>query len=279
MLLSNISIFAQRYMVNGKEGKIRVVQYELVDGKWTDAKPPKDIYVENGYVFEAVPPVSKKTIIMEYEGKYYHVIWPQKELKLLDDMGKDSFMSWKNRARNSFIGDFYFSSTPGLIGLALTFLSLIVFIMGVFEKNTPYFLRVIFAGCITGITLLELGALLSVGSDAYWWCNPDDVGYLTAIPFTLLFGITITAQYYSIKMYKIIGRLKGKADTIFYIISGLGMVAATFAFIGVLLNFLFMACCAIFTIWFFGKASNTRNKTTDEKGKTIYKNDLGTKVD
>ena len=34
MLLGNLSVFAQRYVVNGKEGKIRVVQYELVDGKW-----------------------------------------------------------------------------------------------------------------------------------------------------------------------------------------------------------------------------------------------------
>lgn len=279
MLLGNLSVLAQRYVVNGKEGKIRVVQYELVDGKWEVAKPSKDIYVENGYEFEAVPPVSSKTIVMEYEGKYYHVIWPKKELKLIDDMGKDSSLGIKNRLRNSIIGDFYFTSVPAITGFLFTVLALIIFIMGVFEKNTPYFLRMIFAICICAIALLEFGAAISLGSDAYWWCNPDDVGYLRAIPFTLLFGITIALQYYSIKMYKIVGELDGTANTIVYIVCGLGMVIATFAFISVLMNFLFMVCCALFAFWFFGKAGNTRHRTKDDRSNTIHVNDFGTKVD
>lgn len=275
--LCALSLMAQRYVVNGKEGKIRVVQYELVDGKWEDAKPPKDIYVENGYEFEAVPPVSDDCIIMEYEGKYYHVIWPDKELEVVDDMGQDTHLGLKNKLRNSAAGAFYFSSTPALAGLVLTVLAIIVFVMGIFEDNAPRFLRLIFVTCIGGITLLELGAALVLGSDAYWWCNPDDVGYLRAIAFTLLFGITLGVQYGSLKMYKVVGRLDGAGDVVVCIVFGLGMVVATIAFIGVLMNFLFAVCCAIFTLLFFKTAGRGRNRRVDENGQTYYVNDLGVK--
>ena len=279
MWLGSLSAMGQRYVVNGKEGKIRVVQYELVDGRWEDAKPPKDIYVENGYEFEAVPPVSDDEIIMEYEGKYYHVIWPDKELEVVDDMGKDAHLGLKNKLRNSVLGDFYFTSTPAIAGLVLTLLALIVFIMGVFEKSSPYFLRLLFVIFVCGIALLEFGAALTLGSDAYWWCNPDDVGYLRAVPFTLLFGVTLALQYNSLKMYKVVGRLDGAGDVMVYVVCGLGMVVATIAFIGVLKNFLFVVCCAVFLFWFFGKASNARHRTTDESGRTIHVNDFGTRVD
>lgn len=279
LFLGSLSVAAQRYVVNGKEGRIRVVQYELVDGQWQDAKPPKDIYVPNGYEFEAVPPVSEKNVIMEYEGKYYHVIWPDKELKLIDDMGRENVLGLRNRLRNSFLGEFYFTSVPPLLGLALTVVALIVFVMGIFERSAPRFLRVVFAVCVCGIALLELGGALALGSDAYWWCNPDDVGYLRAIPFTLLFGLTLAVQYNSIKMYKTVGVLRGAAHTLVYVVCGLGMVVATFAFIGVLMNFLFAACCALFLFWFFGKAGNTRHRRIDHDGKTIHVNDFGTKVD
>lgn len=275
--LCALSLMAQRYVVNGKEGKIRVVQYELVDGRWEDAKPPKDIYVENGYEFEAVPPVSDDCIIMEYEGKYYHVIRPDKELEVVDDMGKDTHLGLKNKLRNSAAGAFYFSSTPALAGLVLTVLAVIVFVMGIFEDNAPRFLRLIFVTCIGGITLLELGAALVLGSDAYWWCNPDDVGYLRAIAFTLLFGITLGVQYGSLKMYKVVGRLDGTGDVLVCIVFGLGMVVATIAFIGVLMNFLFAVCCAIFTLLFFKTAGRGRNRRVDENGQTYYVNDLGIK--
>ena len=275
--LCALSLMAQRYVVNGKEGKIRVVEYELVDGKWQYVKFAKDIYVENGYEFEAVPPVSDDCIVMEYGGKYYHVIWPDKELEVVDDMGRDTHLGLKNKLRNSAAGAFYFSSTPALAGLVLTILAVIVFIMGIFENNAPRFLRLIFVFCIGGITLLELGAALVLGSDAYWWCNPDDVGYLRAIGSTLLFGITLGIQYGSLKMYKVLGRLDGGGDVLVYIVFGLGMVVATIAFIGVLKNFLFAVCCAIFALFFFKSAGSKRNRRVDDRGETYYVDDLGVK--
>lgn len=275
--LGCLSAAAQRYRVNGKEGKIRVVEYELTDGKWDYVKGAHDIYVENGYEFEAVPPVSDDEIIMEYNSKYYHVIWPDKELQLIDDMGKDGHLGIKNRLRYSVMGDFYFSSVPALAGLTLTLLSFIVFLMAAFEKKTPYFMSIIYAVCICGITCLELGAAISLSSDAYWWCNPDYVGYLKAILFTLLFGLTIALQFYSLKIYKIVGELRGFGNSVVYLMCIVGMVAAAIAFIGVLKNFLFVIFCAIFTLFFFGKARSGSNRRIDGNGNTYYVDDLGVK--
>lgn len=276
-LLGCLSVAAQRYKVNGKEGKIRVVEYELTDGQWGYVKGAADAYVPNGYEFEAVPPVSDDEIIMQYKGKYYHVIRPEKELQLIDDMGKDSHLGIKNSLRYSAVGDFYFSSTPALAGLTLTLLSFIVFLMALFEKKPPYFMSLIYAVCICGITCLELGAALSLGADAYWWCNPDDVGYLKAIVFTLLFGLTITLQFYSLKIYKITGKLHGFGNLVVYVLCVVGMLAAAIAFIGVLKNFLFVLFCAIFTIFLFSMVGSSSYKRKDHNGKTYYVDGFGIK--
>ena len=157
VLLGSIFAYAQRYVVNGKDGKIRVVEYHLVDGEWTNVKYAPDIYIENGYEFEAVPPVSKDKIVMEYNGKYYHVVFPEKELKLVDDMGAGEGLGFRNAMRNSFIGDWYLGSSPAKLALLLTIIALVVFIISLFKDDVIPVLRYIFVGsvsCVAGRILV-----------------------------------------------------------------------------------------------------------------------------
>ena len=206
-LLGNIFAYAQRYVVNGKDGKIRVVEYHLVDGEWTNVKYAPDIYIENGYEFEAVPPVSKDKIVMEYNGKYYHVVFPEKELKLVDDMGAG-----------------YLGSSPAKLALLLTIIALVVFIISLFKDDVIPVLRYIFVGSVSCVALIEAGAALSVGQDAYWWVNPDDVGYLVACGTLIPYSIAVVLQIYAIKIYNAMGKFDGAANVVAYILMGAGCV-------------------------------------------------------
>ena len=97
-----------------------------------------------------------------------------------------------------------------------------------------------------------------------------------------MFGSTILAPLLMGFDPNVAVLMSGIGTLIFFLIVG-GRVpsylGSSFAFIGVLMNFLFAACCALFLFWFFGKAGNTRHRRIDHDGKTIHVNDFGTKVD
>lgn len=270
---------AQKYQVNGKDGKIRVVEYVLNEGEWECKQQGKDIYIENGFEFEAVPPVSKDKIVMEYEGSYYHVVFPDKELKLIDAQGQENVLGFCNKLRNSWLGAIFLTEIPAEICFLFGVIALLLMIISLKFEKTPKWMRIAFASCLSFISVFEIAAFFSVGSDAYWWCNPDDVGYLKAIGTTLLFSIVAVIQIYGIKLYKFIGTVDGPAHGLFMAFCGIGAVAAVLASIGVLMNFLFAVCCLIFGIWLFSTAGKGRNKRTDQNGNTYYVDDFGVKRD
>lgn len=272
VLMSCLTITAQRYVVNGKDGKIRVVEYEKVNGKWGYVKYAHDIYVENGYEFEAVPPVAKDTIVMEYKGKFYHVVRPEKELKLVDDMGKDAGLGFTNFMRNTFVGKWYRTSVPGMIGVVCAVLALIAFIINLFKDNVPAVLRWLYAVPMSVVSVLEIGAFASIEAEAYWWVNPDDVGYLIAILMLIPFSITIAMQLYAFKLYKYVGQLEGATNVVVKILFGIGCVLAVITTIQVVMNFLFALFTAIGTLWLFGQ----KTYSTDSSGNTYETNILGT---
>lgn len=266
-----LAMSAQKYVVNGKKGKIRVVEYHMVDGHWTYVKGAKDFYVPNGYEFEPVPPVAKDTIVMQYEGKFYHVVFPEKELKLVDDMGKDSQLGFRNKLANSFIGKWYASSRPAVIGLILTVCALLALVVFLFSENIPGAFRTLFVASMCGISLLELGAFLSLHSDAFWWVNPEDVGYLMAIVTLIPFSITVAMQIFAIKIYNKMGNYDGVLDLCIKIILGLGIVLSIIDAISVIMNFLFAACLLVGAGWLLSGMSYK-----DSAGNTIHTSPFGT---
>lgn len=272
-LLGNIFAYAQRYVVNGKDGKIRVVEYHLVDGEWTNVKYAPDIYIENGYEFEAVPPVSKDKIVMEYNGKYYHVVFPEKELKLVDDMGAGEGLGFRNAMRNSFIGDWYLGSSPAKLALLLTIIALVVFIISLFKDDVIPVLRYIFVGSVSCVALIEAGAALSVGQDAYWWVNPDDVGYLVACGTLIPYSIAVVLQIYAIKIYNAMGKFDGAANVVAYILMGAGCVLCIISAVQVVINFLFALFTMLGFMWMLSQKSYSR----DSSGKVYESDVLGTR--
>lgn len=268
VLLGCLSVTAQRYVVNGKKGKIRVVEYEKVDGQWTCANKA-DIYIDNGYEFEAVPPVSEDQIVMEYDGKYYRVVFPEKELQLVDDMGKDSHLGFRNFMRNTFVGHFYKTSIPGLLGLACALIALVAFGIGIFKEEVPVFLRWGYAGGMCIVSILELGALLSIGIEAYWWVTPDDVGYLIAIVMLFPFSLTVAMQIYAFKLYKFMGEVPGNANIFIKILLGIGCVTAVIAAIQVVFNFIFSFFCLALMIWMGGQKTYSKDSSGN-----IYENSM-----
>lgn len=276
MLMAIVGAFAanaQRYMVEGKKGDIRVVEYVLVDGEWAIANPPAEIHVPNGYEFEAVPPVSKDKIVMEYEGKYYHVVFPKEELKVIDDMGKDSHLGMGNALRNSWLGKWYFTSSPGVLALLCSLVAFIASIISLFKENPSRFMPWAIALPLAFIALLEIGAICSVGGDAYWWVNPDDVGYFIAIVMLIPFGITVAMQCYALKLTAIAGPLPGALGALVKLLLGIGMVAGVLAALGVVMNFLFAALTFIGFIWLAGQGTTRK----DSSGNEYYTNIFGTR--
>lgn len=269
VFMSCLSITAQRYVVNGKKGKIRVVKYEKKDGRWICADKREDIYIDNGYEFEAVPPVAKDTIVMEYEGAYYHVVFPDKDLELVDDMGKESHLGFRSALRNTFIGKWYRTLMPGLIGLVCTIVALFVFFVSIFKEKVPDILRWLYALPMSLVSLLEIGAFFSIYDEAYWWVNPDDVGYLIAIVMLVPFCITIAMQLYAFKFYKYVGHLSGVMDVVVRILLGVGCVLAVITAILVIKNFLFAFFGAIGVLWLFGQKTYSKDSSGN-----VYENSV-----
>ncbi|MDE6300820.1 MAG: hypothetical protein K2M19_03810 [Muribaculaceae bacterium] len=271
LLLCSLAMSAQKYVVNGRKDKTRVVEYHMVDGHWTYVKGARDIYVPKGYEFEAVAPVSKDTIVMPYEGKFYRVVFPDKELKLVDDMGKDSHLGFRNKLSNTVIGKWYATGRPAVIGLILSACALLALVVALFRENVPAMFRALFVASMCGISLLEVGAFLSLHTDAFWWVNPDDVGYLVAIMTLIPFSVTVAMQVFALKVYNMMGNYEGALNAIVKIILVIGIVLSFIFAIAVIMNFLFAACLLIGAGFLFSGMSYK-----DSAGNTIHSSALGT---
>ncbi len=295
LLLLTVSLFAcliaeaQRYVVNGKDGKIRVVEYHLVSGEWKYVEGAPDIYIDNGYEFEAVAPVSKDKIVMEYNGKHYHVVNPEKELEIVDDMGSGEGLGFRNALRHSFVGRWYMTGQPAMIAGVFVLIAIVSLLILLFRNNPgPAAVRA-FPVAMSFVALIEAGAALSVGQDAYWWVNPDDVGYLMAICTLIPFSVTVALQLKAIKIYKETGKFSGAANVAVYLLLGLGCILSVIAAVQVVINFLFALFCLLFLLWLSGQKTYSRDSSgniyetgftgTHKVDKEVYEDYLKNKND
>lgn len=280
------SLEKQRYVVASKKGKSKFVEVENVDGKWKYVgTPPHYIYLENGIEFEAFEIGEDKSLnypgtkylydhafIAEYEGKYYVVISPYKGIKPVDDNGKlTSDLGWRNYLSNTIVGDFYRTWTPGIIGFACALLSAIFLFISQFKGSVPMIFRWGFAVPLCVITVLELGAFLSVGVDAQWWVDPEDVGYWIATPMLIPYSIVAVMMIFSIKYYGWIGKLDNPANIVVRTLLIIGIGLTVISVIFVISNFMGAILTLIGAAWLF-----KGNDYKDAAGNTINSGPLGT---
>lgn len=276
----------KRYEVANKSGKARFVEVEPADGHWKYVKRDFDMYLDNGTIIEAfeIPKrddlnyagtkfVHRKELVFNYEGKYYIVVFPDKDLKPVNEKGETTAgLGIRNYLSNTWLGDWYRTSKPGLIALACAFFSLIFLIWRLFKGDeAPMFMRWCYAVPLCIISLLEIGAAFSLGTDAAWWVNPDDVGYWIATPLLIPYCIVAAMMVFSVKNYRFVGEVEGLADMVITVLLYIGIVLTVISAIFVVINFLFAACLLLFAGWMF--------KGTDSKdfsGNTINSGPLGT---
>lgn len=269
IIVGCLSMSAQKYAVDSKKGKTRVTEYELVNGKWNSTEVRNDIYIENGYEFVAVPPVAKDTIVMEYEGKYYRVIFPKEDLMVVDGMGQPTYLGYRNTMRHTFIGAFYKTKLSGLICLGCAAIAFLAFVISIFRDKIPMFLRWLFALPMSIISFLELVAICTVGDVAYWFVNPDDVGYFIAILMLIPYSFVIALQVFAYSLYDALGEVDDPMDGWFKFFIGFGIALAILSAISVVLNFIW-AICFIIGLGAFLAIGNTGYGT-------IYKDSYGNK--
>lgn len=282
LILSSISIaFAenQKYVVSNKKGKARFVEVENVDGTWQYAQSTNDLILENGFEFEGFEAESHKfssssstIILFEHEGKFYKVVFPDKDIKPVDEKGEvTANLGFRNYLSNTAMGDFYKTSTPGLIALLCAFISGIFLIWGLFFEKVPVFVRWGFSIPLCAISILEIGAAASLGTDAAWWVNPDDVGYWIATPLLIPYAIVAAYMIYSYKLYGYLGKLKGAVNAFTSTLLIIGIVLTVISAIFVVINFIFALFVILFAGWMFSGVSHK-----DNKGNIINSGPLGT---
>ena len=288
----------QRYMVSSKKGKTKFVPVEKEGDKWKWKGVNNDIYVENGVEIEGFeiekdrslnysgsPYVYRKSLIAEYEGNYYVVAFPEKDLKPIKENGEltsDSGLGIRNYLSKTRLGDFYRTPLPGLLALLCAFISGTIIFYFIFTGKENEVVSWMFSLPLCFISLLEIGAAFSVGTDAAWWVNPEDVGYWIATPLLIPYAIVAALMVFSYKLYGLIGHVDGPGNLVISILLFIGIGLTVISAIFVVINFLFAACLLIFAGWIFkgvdvknsdGSRTNMGplgNYRTDRHGNTTH---------
>ena len=256
----------QRYMVSSKDGKAKFVPVMKDGDKWKWEGVNNDIYVENGTEVEGfeikedyslnymgTPYVYRKSLIVDYEGKYYVVVFPEKVLKPIDEKGElTSDLGIRNYLSNTFLGDFYRTTKPGVLALFFALISGFIAIMCLFKERVSDLMKWMFAIPLCIISLLEIGAAFSLGTEAAWWVNPDEVGYLIATPLLIPYSIVAAMMVFSYKLYGFVGHVEGPANIVISVLLIIGAVLTVISAIFVVINFVFAVCMLIGAGWLFG---------------------------
>ena len=258
----------QRYVVSSKNGKAKFVPVEKDGDKWKWKGINNDLYVENGTEvvgfkveknrslnYSGSPYVYRESLIAELDGNYYVVVFPEKDLKPVKESGElssDSGLGIRNYLSNTRLGDFYRTPLPGLLALFCIFISGIVLIYFIFKDKDSEVVKWAFALPLCLISLLEIGAAFSVGTDAAWWVNPEDVGYLIATPLLIPYALIAAFMVFSYRLYGVIGHVDGPGNIVISALLFIGIGLTVISAIFVVINFLFAACLLIFAGWLFG---------------------------
>lgn len=279
----------QRYVVANKKGKAKFVPVVQEGEKWKWEGVNKDIYVENGTEVEGFEIkedrslnykgsdyVYNKSLIVDYNGKYYVVVFPDKDLKPVDENGNlSSGLGIRNYLSNTILGDFYRTSKPGLLALLCAIVSGTILIsLAVFTKIT-FLMKWMFVLPLCVISLLEIGAAVSLGTDAAWWVNPEDVGYWIATPLLIPYSIVAALMIFSYKLYGFIGKVDGPANTVITVLLIIGTVLTVISAIFVVINFLFSICMLIGAAFLFRgmDVKNADGSTTNISPLGSYRTD------
>lgn len=266
LLLSGISLACaenQRYVVANKDGKARFIPVEKSGENWKYIKGSQDKYLENGTEFEGfeinpdkslnyagTPYVCRPNLIIEYDGSYYLVPTPEKNIKPVNEAGETtSELGIRNYLSNTRLGDFYRTSAPGVIALICALISCMFWLRRFFKEKVSAFMRYCFAIPLCIIAVLEIGAAFSLGTDAAWWVNPEDVGYWIATPLLIPYSLVAAMMIFSIQEYRFVGAVEGKANAIIYVLLGIGTILTVISAIFVVINFVFAVCMLIFAGW------------------------------
>lgn len=254
----------QKYVVsNKKEGKARFIPVEKEGENWIWIKDASVVYFENGTEFEGFvihpdeslnyvrsPYVSRKNLIAEYEGKYYVVPLSDKNVTPIDESGNATAgLGIRNYLSNSKLGDYYRTSNPGMIALGCVIISAIFMFVSLKREKVSMFIRWGFSLPLCIVSVLEIGAAFSLGTDAAWWVNPDDVGYLIATPLLIPYAMVAGLMVFSYKLYGIVGKVNGVANYVVSVLMIIGIVLTVISAIFVVINFLFAAFLLIFAGW------------------------------
>ena len=286
----------QRYVISNKAGKARFVPVEREGENWKYIKSEPHIYLENGIEvggfeikpdkslnYSGTPYISQESFIIEHEGKFYVDPFPKKDLKPVNENGElTSGLGIRNYLSNTKLGDFYRTPLPGLLALLCVFISGTILIsLGVFP-NVTFLMKWVFVLPLCVISVLEIGAAISVGTDAVWWVNPDDVGYWIATPLLVPYSLGAALMIFSYKLYGFVGRVDGTANTIITVLLIIGTVLTVISAIFVVINFLFSICLMIGAAYLFrgmdiknadGSVTNIGplgTYRTDRNGKTTH---------
>lgn len=258
VVMCSMSAMADRYVIDSKQQHVILREEMQLNGEeWHTVNQGEFGVLDNGYEFESVAEPSDKYFVMAKDSKHYKV-WT-KDIKRVTSGGDIVRANHTTFFGSTFLVDWYMSPTPGLIGLCCGFLALIVFFIGLFRENSLALCGWIFGGAMALIAMLEIIGFFCVGSDVYWWVNPDEVGYIVAIIMLVPFSMTAVMQILALKIYKIFPVKAAGPNIVLRILMGIGCVIAVVASIQVIINFIFAAFCLGFLLYLGGQRTYSRS--------------------
>ena len=199
---------AQEFIINhwAKFGTPEIYCYGAVKGdtSWVLIRETGKNF-EEGFKFQSLGTADDGDYqVFKFEDEYYAAL--NYNLIFSKDNPTDMVNPLKEniQRRATRLGEFYGSTDA--VKLILILIAAVTIFSFIYLKTRLIILRPLF---LIGIPLamlvvsaIEIVGFVYFGTDIFWWCEYDELGFMGALIMLIPFGIVVWLQFYSIKAYE-----------------------------------------------------------------------------
>lgn len=196
---------AQRYVVDNLFGdSVRVDRIVFNDDKTAELPGETAFYLQPGDTVTVTRILKGNSYpAITVKGKSGEFTITQQNLKFCDNNPDIAVDQWADKKWNENRGlkKFFATFTPYAIIAILFVVAIVILFLGLkvtlLRKPALYVVPV----CLLIASLMEILAYWLVGTDAFWWCNPDKYGFFGSLFRVIPFVAFVAFQLFSIKLY------------------------------------------------------------------------------
>lgn len=107
----------------------------------------------------------------------------------------------RSRVNHSLLGKFFATMTPYWIVAILLVISMAFTWLGLKNEKIREIALIEVPSSLLAVSVIEAMAYWTLGTTAFWWCDPDKFGFFGALFRVIPFILFVAFQLYSIKLY------------------------------------------------------------------------------